>query len=247
MTYFIQEAEDGNIDLPDDEPDVIRLMIQYLYEGNYAEIILSTNLSEDDTIDDESTDESNYSDSEGSSADDGASIQVEEPIFPHSCNCSDKDGHYCYEQLCKHHKCGDIRLDCCSEFTCKACVAEQLVIHPKMYEVADKYDVAGLKDLVAHKFKASCKAYWDKPAFAQAAHYAFSTTPENDMGLRSIVAKVICENIDALINKPEIEVLLTEFGGLSYQLLKMKTEKYWKPPVKLSQTLISNGFGDWAH
>jgi hypothetical protein len=91
-----------------------------------------------------------------------------------------------------------------------------------MYEIADKYDVLGLKDLVKEKSTRACQNFLDDPAFAKAAYHAFSSTPDHDKGLRNIISKTIADHMEALVKKPEIEVLLDEFNGLATGLLKMK-------------------------
>ena len=139
----------------------------------------------------------------------------------------------CAEKVCDHHTC---ETDCdsdCVYFTCRICKPvtgeasvkekeQELLIHAKMYEIADKYDVADLKRLVEGKFLQACKLAWDAPAFGNAAHYVFSTTPDHDKGLRDIVSKTIAAHMKKLLRKPEIEALLTEFNGLAYDLLKIR-------------------------
>jgi hypothetical protein len=93
-----------------------------------------------------------------------------------------------------------------------------------MYEIADKYDVVGLKDLVIEKFKRSCQNFWNEATFAAAAHHAFMTTPEQDKGLRNIVADTIAAHPKQLVSKPGIKSLLTEFGGLAYDLYKRRVD-----------------------
>jgi hypothetical protein len=93
-----------------------------------------------------------------------------------------------------------------------------------MYEIGDKYHVSGLKDLVKHKFELACAMYWDDPKFAEAANYAFSTTPDEDKGLRTIVCKTLSDHM-SLLKKPEVEALMTEFNGLSFGLLLEKAKE----------------------
>jgi len=93
-------------------------------------------------------------------------------------------------------------------------------VHAKMYEIADKYNIPELKELVKEKFSQACKLLWEAPTFGIAAHYAFSTTPDQDKGLRDIISATIAAHMKALLEKPEIEALLTEFNGLAYGLLK---------------------------
>ncbi|KAI4664486.1 uncharacterized protein J4E88_010738 [Alternaria novae-zelandiae] len=96
----------------------------------------------------------------------------------------------------------------------------QPLLHTKIYEIADKYEVKGLKDLAREKFKRSCEQFWDNDVFAVAAHHVFSTTPDSDKGLRDLVSLTISKHM-CLMDKPEIEALLTEFNGLAFGLLKL--------------------------
>jgi hypothetical protein len=99
-----------------------------------------------------------------------------------------------------------------------------------MYEVGDKYDVVGLKQLACEKFSGVCSEHWDSTEFAPAAHYAFSTTLENDTGLTRVIIRTVSENIN-LLNKPEVEALLNEFNGFAVGLLKMRaTDLGWTKP-----------------
>jgi hypothetical protein len=96
-----------------------------------------------------------------------------------------------------------------------------------MYEIGDKYDVVGLKDLAKEKFDRACRKFWDDDHFPIAANHAFSTTPEDDKGLRDIVCKTISDHV-TLIQKPEVEALMMEFNGLAFGLFKAKAlEQKW--------------------
>jgi hypothetical protein len=51
---------------------------------------------------------------------------------------------------------------------------------------------------------------------------------EEDKGLRDIVCKTISDHM-SLLEKPEIEALMTEFNGLAFGLLKAKSKANdWK-------------------
>ena len=60
--------------------------------------------------------------------------------------------------------------------------------------------------------------------FAEAAHYAFSTTPEDDRGLRRIVCKTFSEHM-GLLKKGDVMELMTELNGLAFGLLMEMAEK----------------------
>jgi hypothetical protein len=156
--------------------------------------------------------------------------------FPHTCINTCPDPHF---MVCPHHEC---RLRTCGEkcvrFVCKTCCpdvpktrevpraecgAGQLILHAQLYEIGDKYDVTGLKELAREKFLRACTKYWNDDSLASAAHYAFSTTPEDDRGLREVVSNVISLHME-LLNKPEIEALLHQFNGLAVGLLKARAK-----------------------
>ena len=96
-----------------------------------------------------------------------------------------------------------------------------------MYEIADKYNVDGLKELVKENFDHACQYFWDDAQFAISARHAFSSTLESDKGLRDIICKTIVNHMRQLVDKPEIEALLTEFNGLAYGLLKSEIRDVW--------------------
>jgi hypothetical protein len=82
----------------------------------------------------------------------------------------------------------------------------------------------GLKELAKEKFDRACQNFWNDPAFPIAAHHTFSTTPDEDKGLRDVVSKTIASHME-LLNKAEIEALMTEFNGLAFGLLKQKSQQ----------------------
>ncbi|KAI4659343.1 uncharacterized protein J4E78_005770 [Alternaria triticimaculans] len=218
-----QESESGTVDLPKDEPAIVKLLIQYLYEGEYEPLLL---------------------DGESSLAPASAKVNDTRPKhnhnglaysydFPHTCDTNN----ICSSSfVCPHHTCHHTNWSlCCAnrKYTCEMCnraapslpslngQADQLLLHSKIYEYADKYDVIGLKDLAIEKFSRSCKHFWDKDEFSIAAHHVFSTTVDTDKGLRDIVSATIGAHM-GLVKKPEVKVLMTEFNGLALGILEEK-------------------------
>jgi hypothetical protein len=99
-----------------------------------------------------------------------------------------------------------------------------MMIHSKMYEIGDKYDVSGLKELSPEKFHRGCAKYWNDDYFAHAAHHTFTTTMDHDTGLRKVVVKVIAQHME-LLNKPEVIALLHEFNGLATGILDLRAKE----------------------
>ncbi|OWY49671.1 hypothetical protein AA0118_g5068 [Alternaria tenuissima] len=163
-----QEGATAKADLSEDEPEIVKLLVQYLYEGEYD--IKLTDVKLADMAD-------------------------------------------------------SARPVCCPDWVppTTGTEATQLLVSAKMYEIGDKYDVLGLKQLALAKFSLACEKYWESQEFAPAAHYAFSTTPESDKGLRDIVTKTIADHMKTL-NSPAVEALLNEFNGLAMGVLKMRAK-----------------------
>jgi hypothetical protein len=228
-----QDSETKGIDLPEDEPLVVKLMIQYLYEGEYDPKLPDGGCMDmvkaSLPVSPVTTPKRKGGGFGGYSYD-----------FPQSC--SGFGG--CKGHLCPHHTCGNQCGMNCRDFTCLHCApgsapapalthppaqggASQLLLHAKLYEIADKYDVHGLKELAREKFLRACTQFWSSELFAPAAHYAFSTTPEKDKGLRDVISNIISQHM-TLLNKPAVEALLTEFNGLALGVLKMRaTDLGW--------------------
>jgi len=215
----VEETHSGTIDLPDDEPEIIRLLVQYLYEGEYEPFLppaaVQTVLVAPATP--------------IKRGKQSAKKQEYTLGFPHTC--SDQSIYCARPQICPHHSCGIKCTYTCSGFTCKICSlpaltgpSSQLLVHAKIYEVADKYDVVGLKQLAREKFSRGCKHFWNTPDFHIAATHAFSTTPDDDDGLRGLVSQTIAGHME-LAQTPEIRALLVHFNGLALGILDAKSEE----------------------
>jgi hypothetical protein len=55
-----------------------------------------------------------------------------------------------------------------------------MLLHSRMYEIGDKYDVPGLKELAKKKFGLACAVFWQSEESAIAAEHAFTSTMEDD-------------------------------------------------------------------
>lgn len=214
-----QETQSGAIDLPEDEPEIVKLLVQYLYEGEYEPVLPSTDV--------ENTATALTTPAKRGKA--STKKQQYSLDFPHTCSNRDYD---CYSpRICPHHYCGSQCAYMCSGFVCELCFApaltgssSQLLIHAKMYEVADKYDVVGLKELAREKFSRGCKHFWNSSDFHIASTHAFSTTPDDDDGLRSLVSQTIARHME-LAQMPEIRALMMQFNGLALGILDAKGEE----------------------
>jgi hypothetical protein len=142
--------------------------------------------------------------------------------FPHTCreSCGASN-------LCPHHNCRDECYSQCVKFVCKECTtpqppeadSTQMLLHAKMYEIGDKYDIAALKNLAREKFERACRKYWKDEQFSTAAAYALNTTPDNDESLRDILCKTITIHRE-LLDCSTIEALLNEHAQFAFAVVK---------------------------
>ena len=251
MLTINQEAEDSRVDLSADDPEAVKLLVQFFYEAEYNPF---------------------FPPPPPLPLDGGEywTPQTE----PHWCKL--KEGVDCIEggrrdgrdvrSICEHHECGNYCELNCDGFVCEDCLAppreslsEQLLTHIKVYIIADKYNVVALKDLAIEKFRrmyfsamfpqydrtimtnrtlGSCWAWWDGPDFPIAAQFAHRNAPAHDSRLREVIQETIFMR-SQLLENPEIETLLTEWPGLAMRILK-KTVQMKVPEVPKTDEISSS-------
>jgi hypothetical protein len=75
------------------------------------------------------------------------------------------------------------------------------------------------KELAREKFGRACSMFWNDGYLTTAARHAFSTTVDEDTGLKEIIIQIISDHMN-LLNKPEVITLIQEFSGLALGLLQ---------------------------
>ncbi|CAI9629748.1 unnamed protein product [Alternaria burnsii] len=207
-----EEASEGKVDLPQDEPEIVRLLVEYLYENDYEA----------------------ESDEKGKQRQAAQDLQLQlntdryryEFDFPHKCGLYHSTNSAC----CQHHRC--VTNKQLANFTCAICIPileagkadpKMLLVHSKMYAIGDKYDVAGLKQLARTKFSIVCMSLWNDEAFVQAAEHALNSTPDSDVGLREVLCRTIVSHIE-LLNKPAVADLLDKHTKFMFKVLRHVSE-----------------------
>ena len=105
----------------------------------------------------------------------------------------------------------------------------ELNVHAQMYALADKYGIHDLKDLAREKFAEVASNEWDGKDFPVAVHTVYASTPESDYGLRNVVVDTLSQHRE-LLEKPEVEALVKEVNGLAFGLLKAAWGLYQHVP-----------------
>lgn len=117
------------------------------------------------------------------------------------------------------------------------------VVHAKVFAAAVKYKVPALRALATAKFKAAAERAWNEPSFAEAAHFVYTSTPEEVRELRNLVADAITTH-KVLLDTPEMEAAIRSIGGLAYELLR-KTQGLDDVPASRSEP-VPVDYGGWA-
>ncbi|KAJ6282184.1 hypothetical protein J3E71DRAFT_361129 [Bipolaris maydis] len=200
VSFGGRETKSGILDLPEDEPETVKLLIQYLYEGEYEPQLPPA-------------------------AESLSTTAIYTPVKRGKSSSKKPDYHLV---LCPHNYCGENCGYTCWGLTCPICdtpaltgLSSQLLTHSKMYEMAEKYEVISLKELAKEKFNRGYNRFWNTLDFHIAASHAFSTTPEDDTGLRDLVSQTITKHME-LTQAPDIRKLLMQFNGLALGILDAK-------------------------
>ncbi|KAH6847105.1 hypothetical protein B0I37DRAFT_374303 [Chaetomium sp. MPI-CAGE-AT-0009] len=133
---LFQEGKTGVVALPDDDPQVVNLMIRYLYYLDYPA---------QPEVQDEA---------------------VETPQESKSADCSN------------------------------------LTVHARVYALGEKYDIQGLKTLAIEKFKTEAKVHWNCDEFIRAVEEVYTSTIDQDRGLRDAVVEAIRVHPTVLDKEP---------------------------------------------
>jgi hypothetical protein len=218
MRFGGREAKAESVDLPADEPALIKLFIQYLYQADYNPLVFP---GDDDLYESLAKQgRPRYLGAREIRYDDGEIIHYAYD-FPHTCVATKE--HACPERnLCPHHTCynGLCRYDC-HYFICTMCKVdpddgpEQLLVHAKVWQLGDKYFIDGLEDLAEVKFEIAAQRYWNSPEFMAAVEFVVG----NDLrGPRTALLRVLSRHHE-LWEKKGIKAVLKGDGEFAYDVI----------------------------
>ncbi|KAI4611972.1 hypothetical protein J4E80_007424 [Alternaria sp. BMP 0032] len=211
----LSEADERRIDLPDDDPEMIRRLIAYLYLGDYDPtddigIAAFEQLKQYDLNTAAAPAHHLRRDVWGSSQphDQCACLalnlkNVEQPEL--KVEQQKKASQYV------SHRKPDNSIE----------VTNPLAIHASMYAIADKYQVKGLSRLAKTKFRDSLDHHVDSEDFIAAVQLTYSNTPETNRGLRDEIVQAFRTYFKVDITElPGLESKLDTIDELAFLLLK---------------------------
>lgn len=95
-----------------------------------------------------------------------------------------------------------------------------MVEHAKVFAMAVKYQVDGLRDLAVTKFSEAVEENWDRDDFAYTVFLTYNTTADDVTGIRRVVADTLYEHFDALKDNDAVESVVRNIPGLGYDFSK---------------------------
>ncbi|KAK4544712.1 hypothetical protein LTR36_003961 [Oleoguttula mirabilis] len=96
-----------------------------------------------------------------------------------------------------------------------------LLLHTRVYALAEKYDIPALKALARSKFEMAMACNYDSPELPEAIEEVYCSTLDNDRGLRDIVLDLFkCHT--QLVHTPDIFTIIKETPTLAMELFKLE-------------------------
>ena len=96
----------------------------------------------------------------------------------------------------------------------------ELLIHTRVYALAEKYGIEGLKALAREKFEVLAAQRWSEPDFLEAAEEAYTTTIDTDRGLRNVVLQSFRQRPE-LARRSNVQNTVQHVPLLAFDLYRM--------------------------
>jgi len=96
-----------------------------------------------------------------------------------------------------------------------------LLLHTRVYALAEKYDIPSLKQLARSKFEMAMACHYDSPDFAEAIEEVYCSTIDSDRGLRDIVLEAF-KSHPQLANTGDVFQVIQGTPSLALELFKVE-------------------------
>jgi hypothetical protein len=95
-----------------------------------------------------------------------------------------------------------------------------LLVHARVYEIAERYGIAGLKSLARTKFAHQLELHYGSAEFPEACQEAYESTVDSDRGLRDVIIQTFRAHPDLTLRK-DVEQSIRQTPGLAFELFRM--------------------------
>lgn len=98
--------------------------------------------------------------------------------------------------------------------------APSLLNNVLVYALADKYDIAELRELARGKFQTGAGRLLSATEFPEIVREVYSSTPSSDRGLRDIVSQICARRGREMVENPDVNPVIVEVGDFALDLLR---------------------------
>ena len=106
-----------------------------------------------------------------------------------------------------------------------------------VYAVAEKYDIPELKELAKSRFQTLVRSKWPHDDFDAVIESIFSTTPDEDIGLRQIVLDICEENFEDILKTRDSRAGFLENQAIAAVVLDAAVRKIDQDKMLLDEAL----------
>jgi hypothetical protein len=213
-----KEAEELHINLPEDDPEMIRRLIAYLYLGDYdptsgssTDVLKFSSLYQHESSTDSATTHHSRYRKETSA------FQTQD-----NCACLSPNSKNVTQPMAEVQTASapsDFKVVAKPDNMIE--VVNPLTIHVAMYALGDKYQVEGLCNTAKEKFRSCLHHHAHSEDFIAATQAIYSTTPDSNRGLRDVVVSAFRSQFRVDITQiPGVEEKLDTIDELSFALIK---------------------------
>lgn len=212
---------DRSIDFPEDDPQVVDMMLQYFYQLDY-------HLPLDEIGGTSST--SQYQDVNEATPQIYADEFIEAPIQYTAIESAEESIQESAVGLAEEPiqesadepstaSANEPGSENSTDATSQVPLSFKLTFHAKVYTLAEKCWIDDLKQVAIRKFEEYASEDWALDDFVAAAQEVYGCTIDTDRGLRDIVLKTLCDRRGILDQQP-IQSLVKEVHALAYDMVK---------------------------
>ncbi|KAL9018121.1 MAG: hypothetical protein Q9185_004587 [Variospora sp. 1 TL-2023] len=191
-----KEAQDSHIDLSDDDPKTLERLLRYLYTADYDDDDVIVKATAEETNGKEPVANASFTSSTSSARIDNATS----PQVTRDASEPEKEDESTY------HK------------------ASAITNNAAVYALAEKYDIASLKNLAKEKFEDHCACFqWEIKNLVATLEFVYTSTPAADHGLRDVMTGVCLQQIDVssgmILDALQLQELMVKEGALGLNVL----------------------------
>ncbi len=95
----------------------------------------------------------------------------------------------------------------------------ELLKHPRVFAIADMFQMNDLKTLAREKFEKQLQQHWISDTFTDCIREVYETTQQTDTAMRRAAVKIASIHIEELYSQKCFQALLREVGDFAADMV----------------------------